>query len=87
MRSKRDRMERSFTARDAFDLLARPLGLPGAPRATRSRAPARGRTAPRRHRPARPLAAGIELLSGAIGLLWRRRGTRIALIALLIAVG
>lgn len=79
-------MERSFTARDAFDLLARPLGLAGAQRAPRSRVPARGRTAPRRHRPVRPLAAAIELSSGAIGGLWRRRGTRIALIALLVAI-
>jgi cell division protein FtsQ len=77
-------MERSFTARCAFDRVARPLGLPGAWRGGRSRGPAgRRRARPTRTLP-RPLEAGLALSRAGLRLLWRRRGTRIALIAVLI---
>jgi cell division protein FtsQ len=79
-------MERSFTARYAFDRVARPLGLPGAGRGGRSRGPARRRGTASAWRRPRPLGYLLALLRRGFALLWSRRGTRIALIAVLVAI-
>jgi cell division protein FtsQ len=78
-------MQRFFTPRYAFDRVARPLGLPGARRGVRRRAPARPPgTLPARV--PRPLAATLGLPRAGLRLLWGRRGTRIALFAVLAAL-
>jgi len=76
-------MERTFTARYAFDRVARPFGLPGTRRGGRPR-PVR-RRASARSLP-RPLGYPASLLRRGLALLWGRRGTRIALIAVLVAI-
>ncbi|HEY4996499.1 MAG TPA: cell division protein FtsQ/DivIB [Solirubrobacteraceae bacterium] len=80
-------MERSFTARYALDWVARPFGLPVTRRGGRSGAPVRrGSRASRRGALSSPFASAGELLRSALQALWARRGTRIALLAVLAAL-